>query len=667
MKKTARKLFLLLLSVSLLTGLFAVAAGAVNGAPVLFDKENGTTLAILLTETPSESEQAAAGTLQSYLEQITGKKPEIITALPDETAGGVISLSQPERLADQPKGSYALRFGADETQAPTDDPVFYIEAADARGLFNGVYGFLRRICGVEIYSTNVRKVPAADKIAPEIPYYYSYTPSLEYADTDWISPHDLEFALANGLNGLYSPIEAVHGGKVNYIGFAHTLTGGIVPEDQFLETHPEYFALQEDGTRQPTQLCLSNPEVVEQAKKDVRAFLETSYNPDAALNIISVTQDDNQSYCTCENCTAIAEQYGGQSGLMIWFVNQIAEDVEPDYPDLVVDTFAYHYTRQPPVGITPRDNVCVRLCSIECCFAHAINDPACDVNVKFMSDLEGWSKICKRLYVWDYVTNFIQTLCVFPNFNVLRSNLETFRSHNVVGVYEEGAYYADPVGVEFYDLRAYLLSVFMRDEMTEDEAQAARLGFLEAYYGGQQSAAAVNEIIDIFCAHAGNEQGHLFVYSAPKFVMSGFTEEEILRVNELWQIALSAAKENGDDDAVTRIENARLAWRYYEASLRVGEYKENIPGIANVGEVKKLIGDLKAAGVTRYNEGLTLDQLHMSPFMSPGDWDLQDKNVIIPAVLCAGVAVLLGLAAAVIAFLKKYLGQHRTNTNARLA
>ena len=123
---------------------------------------------------------------------------------------------------------------------------------------------------------------------------------------------------------------------------------------------------------------------------------------------------------------------------------------------MVVDTFAYQYTRQAPTGITARDNVCVRLCSIECCFAHALNDPDCEFNAKFMKDLEDWSKICSRLYVWDYVTNFMQTLCVFPNFDVLRSNIDTFRSHSVVGIYEEGAYYADPAGTEFYYLRSLI-------------------------------------------------------------------------------------------------------------------------------------------------------------------------------------------------------------------
>lgn len=163
--------------------------------------------------------------------------------------------------------------------AETEQTLF--DAADARGLYNGVFGFLRKLRGVEIYATDVKRVPQSQTITAEKPYWYEYVPTLEYADTDWISPHDLEFALANGLNGIYSPIEHIHGGKVNYLWFCHTLSNSIVPEEKWFESHPEYFALEEDGvTRRPTQLCLSNPDVIAQAKKDVRARLEEAYGPD---------------------------------------------------------------------------------------------------------------------------------------------------------------------------------------------------------------------------------------------------------------------------------------------------------------------------------------------------------------------------------------------------
>ncbi len=655
MNKNVKKAILFLLSLCLTAGLFTGTCGAVfaESAP-LFDAASGVGLQILLPAAPGEAEKDAAARLQTYLEEITGAKPEIVNTLPEEPAGGVISLSIKENLAAQPKGSYCLRRGYDETKKPADDTVFCIEAADARGLYNGVFGFLRRECGVEIYATNVKTVPHMDRIAPETPYWFAYTPTLEYADTDWVSPHDLEFSLANGLNGTYSPLEDLHGGKVNYIWFCHSLTNGIVPEDQFFAAHPEYYALQEDGSREATQLCLSNPEVVEQAKKDVRANVEKNYNPNAAINIVSVTQDDNFSYCRCENCTKLADQYGGQSGLMIWFVNQIADDIGRDYPDLVVDTFAYQYTRHAPQNIVPRDNVCVRLCSIECCFAHPLNDPDCEDNVNFMKDLEDWSKICNRMYVWDYVTNFAQALCVFPNFQVLRQNIATFREHHVVGIYEEGAYYADPAAPEFYDLRAYMLSCLMRDEMTAEEELAARNRFLTAYYGGEQAGAAIGEILDIFAEHAGNDDGHLHIYEEARFSLHGMTEDVIARVNELWQIALDSAEAAGDTDAVTRIVNSRIGWRYYEACVVKGEFKSLIPGIRKVSEMRKLIAEIKDAGITRYSEGWSFEKLDPDAFLSPADWGANDSGVVVSTVIVAAVVLLLCLAAAITALVKKH-------------
>jgi hypothetical protein len=66
---------------------------------------------------------------------------------------------------------------------------------------------------------------------------------------------------------------------------------------------------------------------------------------------------------------------------------------------VAIDTLAYEYTRQPPRHVQPRPNVIIRLCSIECDSAHPLPAPS---NRKFADDIRGWSKICQRLYIWDY-------------------------------------------------------------------------------------------------------------------------------------------------------------------------------------------------------------------------------------------------------------------------
>ncbi|MBQ6067176.1 MAG: DUF4838 domain-containing protein [Clostridia bacterium] len=617
---------------------------------VLWSAGSGKSLCLLLSDRANESETAAADLLADYLAQATGETPEILAVGTvdylekngkDNDVGAYIVLSVTG--GDAKTGSYTVRLGADGN--------LYIDADDARGLFNGAYAFLREFCGVNLYSADVKTVGQVDRIAVPAGYEKTYVPALEYADTDWISPHDPDFAVANGLNGIYSPIPAEMGGKVNYITFCHSLTTAIVPENELLESHPEYFALQEDGKRIADQLCLSNPNVVNRAIEDVLRLIDEGYDETAPLNIISVTQDDNQNYCTCENCAAIAERYGGQSGLMLWFVNQIADAVAAsDHPDVVVDTFAYQYTRHAPVGITPKDNVCVRLCSIECCFAHALDDPACEENAAFMQDLRDWAALSDRLYIWDYTTNYSATLGLFPNFGVLQKNIQAFVRNSVVGVYEEGAYYAGECNTEFADLRAYLLARFLQNP---DEADPVGLrdGFLAAYYG--EGAAEIGEFLDYITAHAGNAEGHLAIGQNMATSLHGVTSKDAKAMDALWDAAYEKANAAGNTEAAARIDRSRTSWEYYKACAEVGAYRRGINVLGWIRANAALWEKLDAQGVTRYNEGKTLNEVKRTSLLNPNEWS-QISGVWYAICLCLVTAAVLFSALAALVCFKKH-------------
>lgn len=72
-----------------------------------------------------------------------------------------------------------------------------------------------------------------------------------------------------------------------------------------------------------------------------------------------------------------------------------------------------------------------------------------------MKDLLEWSELTDKLFVTDYVVSFKDYLAPYPNFNVLQENIKTLRNHNVIGIFEMGAYNTD--GAEFADLRTYVL------------------------------------------------------------------------------------------------------------------------------------------------------------------------------------------------------------------
>jgi hypothetical protein len=154
----------------------------------------------------------------------------------------------------------------------------------------------------------------------------------------------------------------------------------------------------------------------------------------------------------------------------------VAEDIEGEFPNVAIDTLAYQYTRKPPKFARPRRNVIVRLCSIECSFSKPLAD---ERNKKFRDDIVGWSKICNRLYIWDYTTNFRHHVMPHPNLRVLGPNVRFFADHNVKGIFEQGAY--TTYGAEMAELRAWVLAKLLWDPTRDGQALIDE--FIEGYYG----------------------------------------------------------------------------------------------------------------------------------------------------------------------------------------
>ena len=262
------------------------------------------------------------------------------------------------------------------------------------------------------------------------------------------------------------------GGRHVYEGFVHTFYSLIPPADYF-DTHPEWFSeIKGARTRENAQLCLTN----EAMRREFVRNLKLRLRDNPAATIASVSQNDCHNNCTCPRCRAVDEEEGSPAGSLLRFVNAVAADIERDFPEVAIDTLAYQYTRKPPRITRPRPNVIVRLCSIECSFARPLDDPA---NKAFLEDIEGWSKIAGRLFIWDYTTNFSHYIQPHPNYGVLAPNIRLFVKNNVTGIFEQGAYQS--WGSEMAELRAWVLAKLLWNPALD--AAALRREFLTGYYG----------------------------------------------------------------------------------------------------------------------------------------------------------------------------------------
>ena len=544
-----KKILAGILTVFITLGCFPLAALAEE--TILLAGQNANA-AIVTADDPSGRLAFAAQTLQQYLAEITGQTLPIGSA---SDAEKMIILQNDPSLAE---GAYRIA---------AKDGGLVIAGGGNRGAIYGVFGFLEDACGCRFYTNAAFLIPQAEEVIVSERYSLSYTPYFEYTDTDWRNGENPVFTVANGVcSGTHCSIPEAMGGCIRYVsGFAHTLTNQFCSAAVYFESHPEYFALR-DGVRTPNQLCLTNPDTVRIVKDEVLSLLRQTHDPAQALQIVSVTQHDNGDYCTCPTCAALDEANGSHAGTMVAFANEIAEAVaDAGYDNVAVDTFAYQYTRRPPTRVVPRDNVIIRLCSIECCFGHTLDDPDCEENVKFMKDLKDWAKICDRIYVWDYGTNYSEYINFFPNFHVLQRNMQLFYENNVKGVYGEGNYQTALCNGEFCDLRLYLQAKLMQDPYLDFDSEMN--GFLQFYYGnGWQS---IRDFIDLCCEKGVTKKKHAQIFDRAKGSLPGISARDISRCDALWEAAAQGAETTEQQEHVRR---SAFCWRYWKCANSKGEF-----------------------------------------------------------------------------------------------
>jgi len=162
---------------------------------------------------------------------------------------------------------------------------------------------------------------------------------------------------------------------------------------------------------------------------------------------------------------------------MLIAVNRIADAIKDEHPDVAIDTLAYQYSRAPPTSdLRPRPNVIIRLCAIEGDFAHPLSHPH---NAKFLADLRGWMAKTRRIYVWDYNTDFDGYFVPYPNVHTLVPNLKTYHEHGVRGLFEEGNY--NSKGGDLTQLKDYLMAKALWNSTVDPNALMHE--FTEGYYG----------------------------------------------------------------------------------------------------------------------------------------------------------------------------------------
>jgi Domain of unknown function (DUF4838)/Glycosyl hydrolase family 67 N-terminus len=547
-------------------------------------KDGQSSYAIVLRENASPSEKRGAEEIQSFIEQLSSAKLPIVgdgQPLPKSAILIGDTRHSGEFIGDKRR----INLGDEGFVLKTAGPHVIIYGSPVRGAMYGSTALLEKL-GVRWFTPTVTFLPRTRHLQLE-PLDQTQTPAFEYREVYITEAFDKDFAARLRLNGQHHRLDESTGGQIRYSHFVHTFDE-LIPRKLFGD-HPEYFpVIKGKRTDGYVQRCLTNPDVLKLATANVLQWIKD----DPGAMIYSVSQNDTHHWCECENCTKIASQYGGvQSGLYLWFVNQVAEEVEKQHPGKLIDTLAYQFTEAPPKNIAPRKNVRVRLCPIANCTAHPYNLCQAAPTLKFMQHLDGWSKITDTLYVWHYNTDFAHYLQPFPDFGEFPANTRLYKDSGVKGIFFEGAY-GPGGGGSFSDLQVYVMSKLLWNVAEDDKALVKE--WHHGVYG--KAAGPMLQWFDLLhakVAEPANSQHHFFIYSNPKAAyLSGDT---VSQGDRLFDEAENLAK--GNPTAEEYVAKARLCLRYVKLVQK--------PTLGP--EFDSFVADLKRFKVGHIREGVATE------------------------------------------------------------
>ncbi len=337
--------------------------------------------------------------------------------------------------------------------------------------------------------------------------------------------------------------------------------------DRFHEDHPDWFALQPDGTRDNSQpdtggynsqrLCVSNPGLIEQVAKDAIEALKA--NP--MLDCVSVSPNDGgpQTFCLCEQCKswdapegkAISMSFKSEripyvslTDRYVRFYSEVAKIVTKELPDRYIGAYAYHYYTDAPIHAQLHPNVVIGFVpETKMYMNEAERDEVRDNWLK-------WSEKAEHLFVRP---NYLRTLQALPTVIVhrLAEDFRFYQDHkNLHADLDCNYQHWAGNGLNYYVATKLLWDPYCDiDAVIRDYCLA---GFGPAADEIGKYFKAVEQMTDKIAAERQS--------AGPDTIARYYTDEALETLNQMLDEAERAAAQ--DETVLKRIEFLRTALEY---------------------------------------------------------------------------------------------------------
>lgn len=454
-----------------------------------------------------------------------------------------------------------------------------------------VYKFLKYQFGFECYTydaydytySETAKLINVDKYEiPDIEYPYCAIGRV----VDWVD--ETSPILRYRLGGVYGDIDYFSNGLSTHTFFQ------LIPVATYFSQHPEWFNKTVDlqgnvvYATNPTQLCLSNDEMIDQLVENLKGYIADSN--DLATTFM-IGQEDNNGFCECPECQKMMqEECGGyRSGQMVLFANKVIAKIKPwiqeNYPqkNIRFAVFAYVRTVAPPVkyenGVYKPINdkmICddmleVYYAPIEMRYRSIYAQ--CNEGVK--ANLEGWLALTNRISFWGYSLNEVDAIGYISNFSYYGDTykyLAELNKQGKLGLVQEEGFYNAIYPAQLDGLRTYLVLKLMWNTNLNVDA------LINKYFNGvyREGGKYIKEYVDLMNMHFQylEEEYNFIMYCHVDTITTMYYPKYVVDKSlELFEKALNAIEKYKDTDpkfyeqAKKSLEGESLSPRYLQLKL----------------------------------------------------------------------------------------------------
>ena len=475
---------------------------------------------------------------------VNRKAAQLLQRFVRETSGGELPI-----VANGRRSKNCVVIGESTNEATDDGYVIdcsrgtlAIKTAGGKGAIYGVAALLEKQLGVDYLAKDFYTLtPSADVRIPQM--HVAESPAFRFRQTFSYSNNDSTYRDWMRLQEHREMFAADM--------WVHTFDR-LLPSSVYGKSHPEYYSFI-NGERRPgnhSQWCLTNPDIFEIVAHRIDSIFKANPNQ----NMISVSQNDgNDTYCQCPECRKVNEYEGSPAGCYVRFLNRQAER----FPDKQFSTLAYLFTMHPPKHVKPLPNVNIMLCDIDTKREVPLTDN--ESGRDFVRALEGWAKISNNIFVWDYGINFDNVVAPFPNFHILKKNIQLFKRNHATMLFEQ---VNGTLGTDFAELRAYMLGKLMWNP--ELDADSLMQRFMRGYYGA--AAPYLYRYQQMLTGALLASGTPLWIYDSPITHKNGMLNANLRKAyNELFDEAEKAVA--ADSAMLTHVRIARLPLRYSELEI----------------------------------------------------------------------------------------------------